>query len=89
MFDDPNLPCFKEAHRSRDGKIVGIYRAGNPALVYVCRLDGSQLMADVEGHSVPVKIVTHALKGLVPIVDRRDIPAERIRHLPEDWQPEP
>ena len=55
------------------------------------------MLVDPDGFNVP-KIVKGEFLGnwkfdlgdvsdLQPIADRKDIPAERLKHLPDDWQP--
>lgn len=83
--------------RSRDGKAVGImcYRDVNggrgglePSHVQLVDGRGENLMIDVAGVKMAAQI-TPFYDAIEPVTDRRDIPWERIKHLPANWQPRP
>ena len=94
-FDGLGLPMFRGAFRARDGKIVGIYQPAHrgdpqsvphPEQICVCNEIGHNLEIDVNG--VMMNVVVHTAQlGLEAISNRQDIPPDRIRHLPKDWQP--
>lgn len=78
------------AFRSTDGMIVGIFCAGdystNTPYIAVVDDEGTNLMVDVAGEMIQAK-VSPIQPLLEPVLDRKDIPPERIKHLPKDWQP--
>ena len=94
-----NGKCFEDAHRAKDGKIVGIYRKAFmgdqntrafPDHIVVVTPTGENLMVTVHGHTFPVQMHP-GQPGLVPITDRDDIPLKRIEGLLKenpDWQPQ-
>lgn len=93
-FDGQGAREFQGAYRARDGKIVGIHHTAtllpvpSPATVTVVIETGENLDVNVGGMVLPVKVGLK-MPGLVQVTDRRDIPPERIKHLPSDWQPMP
>ena len=78
-----------DAFHARDGRVVGIYvgaKDGEPAYIAVVDKDGYNLMIDVAGTVVQVK-VNPDQPMLEPVTDRADIPPKRLVNAPPDWQP--
>ncbi len=87
---------FKDAHYSKDGKVVGIYLKASTDPVtmrahaaYIAVVDekGNNLTVIVDGQPIQIKVVPNQ-PGLEAILHRGDIPAARIANNP-DWQPCP
>lgn len=84
---------YPKAFHARDGRVVGIFCLGDQSKVpkgpYIAIVDeeGLNLMLDIEGCPQQAKVNLSAAKGLIGVTDRRDIPPERIKHKPADWQP--
>lgn len=89
---------FPGAHHARDGRVVGIYCIGPtvlkdgkkirfPDYVMVCNSLGENLVIEIHGVPQEARVAVDGLVNLCGINDRRDIPAARLRNVPEDWQP--
>jgi hypothetical protein len=88
---------FDGAHVARGGKVVGIFqKGGTTALGDLAQSDhivvvtpkGENLMTNIDGILVAVKVGINQ-PGLEPILDRQEIPPERLIHTPKEWQPSP
>lgn len=81
---------FPRAFHARDGRVVGIFCAGDhdssDAYIQVVDPDGDDLHLDVNGTIIEAKVHVNQIH-LEGVTDRRDIPPKRIKHLPSDWQP--
>lgn len=87
------------AHRSSDGKVVGIYnRAGRdpltgdqlPNRVFpVAHETGGNIMKLVDDQAVIVRLDPETLPDIEAVTDVHDIPPERLRGTPPGWKPQP
>lgn len=76
---------YDGAFRARNGQVVGIFVYGDengPPYVAVVDKHGDNLARDGINLSASPYV-----EGLSPVMDRLDIPPERIKHLPKNWQP--
>ncbi len=81
---------FPEAFHAKDGRVVGIYCQGNydSNVPYIAVVDeeGFNLVMNISGAPEEAKVAVNQ-PFLAGVVDRRDIPPNRIKHLPPEWQP--
>ncbi len=87
---------IEQAHRSKDGKCVGIYRKGHftstriyePEAIIPVNAKGENIAIIVNGNMVNMTLPS-ILPGLEPVTNRDDIPQERLQHTPGHWKPRP
>jgi hypothetical protein len=100
---EPDLANFLigKAHKSKDGKVVGIYKPASlqtqgvngiadiqlPDSLYLVSKDKGENI--LWGNGYPLSLNPTTVADLEPVTSRDDIPADRLASVPSDWQPRP
>ena len=96
---ESNLPTVA---RTRKGKAVGLHHKARTARLgdKIVPVPAQIVPVDEHGLSIPLgpgtfealqhlTYAAHEVRQLEPILDRADIPAGRLKGVPESWQPRP